>query len=177
MVEIATPLFLNIGSGFTRMPGYLGVDLYGEPDIVWDLDIHPYPWADNSVDGIRMFHVLEHLENWWESFTECARVLKPGGTLEIRVPDESSMSALTYRDHRRAFSLLSFHGVQGATHGTNAWAAEVRDSVPLKLAAYYRVPHKQYEWMVTWCPWLLAFCGNHLRNFIHEQRFTFIKVV
>lgn len=176
MVETAKPFLLNLGGGLTRAPGWINVDLYGKPDIVWDLDVTPYPWADNSVDGIKMFHVLEHLDNWWGCFTECARVLKPGATLEIRVPDESSMSALTYRDHKHVFSELSFHGIHGRNHGTNAWAVEVEDSVPLRQTEYYRVPHKKYEWMVTWCPWLLAFCGNHLRNFIHEQRFVFVKI-
>lgn len=172
----ARPILLNLGCGKNRLPGHVNVDLYGTPDMVWDLEVFPYPWADNSVDGIEMWHVLEHLGDWWTAFTECARVLKPGGYLNIRVPDESSPTALTYRDHKHVFSLRSFHGVQGALVGSNSWAETVVDSVPLELETYVQVPHKEYNWMARWCPWLLRFCAKHLRGFIWEQRFGFRRV-
>jgi ubiquinone/menaquinone biosynthesis C-methylase UbiE len=172
------PLLLNLGCGTNTEPGWCNVDAFENcnPDVVWDLNVTPYPWADNSVDGIQMRHVLEHLENWWEAFTECARILKPGGFLKIHVPDESSMTALTYRDHVRVFSLASFHGIVGRPSGTNAWAHSVKDSVPLVLEAYYQVPYKKYEWMTRWCPRVLRFCAEHLRNFIWEQQFHFRKI-
>jgi len=151
------------------------VDAYGKPDFFWDLNVFPYPWEDNSVDGVEMWHVLEHLEDWWTTFTECARILKPGGYFHIRVPDESSKTALTYRDHLHVFSPASFHGTVGTTSGTNAWAVTEENSVPLKLESWTRVPFREYAWMAKWCPGVLAFCADHLRNFIHEQRFTFIK--
>jgi ubiquinone/menaquinone biosynthesis C-methylase UbiE len=156
----------------------INVDAFASchPDVVHDLNVTPYPWADNSVDGIQMRHVLEHLPNWWEAFCECARILKPGGYLRIHVPDESSETALTYRDHVRVFSNASFHGIRGRPSGTNAWATTVEGSIPLVQEFYAQVPYKQYEWMVRWCPWLLRFCANHLRNFIWEQQFVFRKV-
>lgn len=172
----AAPYLLNLGCGTNKLDGHINVDAYGEPDVWWDLNLTPYPWPDNSVDGIEMWHVLEHLENWWESFTEMARILKPGGYLHIRVPDESSTSALTYRDHHHVFSLHSFHGTQEAWHGTNSWAIEQAFKVPLKLETYNQVPFVQYQWMARWCPWLLRFCATHLRNFIWEQRFVFRKI-
>jgi len=170
------PHLLNLGCGTNKLDGYINVDAYGEPDFWWDLNMFPYPWPDASIDGIEMWHVLEHLEDWWTAFTECARILKPGGYLHIRVPDESSSTALTYRDHLRVFSLCSFHGTEETSHGTNAWAIEVHNSVPLKLESYFQVPFRQYEWMARWCPWLLRWCATHLRNFIWEQRFMFRKV-
>lgn len=169
-------LFLNLGAGKNALQGYVSVDFYGNPDVKHDLNKAPYPWPDNSVDGIQMWHTLEHLSDWWTAFTECARILKPGGRLHIRVPDASSDSAMTYRDHLKVFDLRSFHGIGGRDSGTNAWAASVENSVPLKLIQYNRVPFKQYGWMVTWCPWLLKFCADHMRNFIWEQRFEFVKI-
>lgn len=177
MGKTATPVYLNLGCGLNRKKDWINVDAFGNPDVLWDLDVTPYPWADNSVDGIEMFHVLEHLENWWEAFTECARILKPGGTLRIHVPDESSRTALTYRDHKTVFSQVSFHGIRGSRSGTNSWAETVEASVPLVLERYYRCPYKEYEWMARWCPRVLRFCADHLRNFIHEQQFHFRKVL
>ena len=177
MAETDRQVLLNLGCGFAKKVGWVNVDGFDvcDPDVVWDLNKFPYPWDDNSADAIEMFHVLEHLEDWWPAFEEMARIVKPGGSVEIRVPDESSTTALTYRDHNHVFSLASFHGIQEANHSTNAWAATVVNSIPLKLEGYYQVPHKKYGWMVRF-PRLLRFCADHLRNYIHEQRFIFRKI-
>lgn len=177
MVQNAPPLLLNIGCGRSeKQDGWTGVDAYGDPDILHDLNVLPWPFDDNSVDKIFARHVFEHLENWWGAFSECGRILKPKGELEIRVPDESSASAITYRDHCNVFGLQSFYGTYSQRRpGTNAWAAE-QPLVPLKLTGYAQVPFKKFEWMAKYCPWLLKFCAMHLRNFIWEQRFMFEKV-
>lgn len=177
MGTVAEPLLLNLGCGTWKRSGYVNVDAFEQckPDFIWNLDVTPYPWETNSVDGIVMTHVLEHLDNWWEAFCECSRILKPGGFLQINVPDESSSTALTYRDHLHVFNLASFHGIKGRTSGTNAWAMGEEDKIPLVLEQYFQVPFKEYEWMTRF-PRLLKFCAKHLRNFIWEQQFHFRKV-
>ena len=180
MGQANKPIFLNLGCGFKKKDGFVNVDAFDicKPDVVHDLNVFPYPWEDDSVAGIEMWHTLEHLDNWWGVFLECTRILKPGGYLDIRVPDESSTSAGTYRDHNHIFSQYSFHGIGArAGWGTNAWAALENEKVPLIMEDYKQVPFKQYYWMTRWpFRWLLLFCAIHLRNFIHEQRFYFIKV-
>jgi len=172
-----TIIKLNLGCGLNHKIGWVNVDNWGEPDLQHDLNTTPFPWDNNSIDEIEMNHVLEHIPNWWDAFAECSRILKVGGTLQINVPDESSGTALTYRDHHHVFSLHSFHGTAKAASGTNLWAATEEYSVPLEMVLYARVPYKQYNWMTLWgWGWLLSFCAKHLRNFIHEQRFTFIKI-
>ena len=173
-------LFLNLGCGFKQKKGFINVDVFEicKPDITHDLNMFPYPWDDNSVNGIEMWHTLEHLDDWWSVLLECVRILKVGGTLDIRVPDESSSSALTYRDHNHVFSQLSFHGIQYRSGcGTNAWAAIENDRVPLIIERYNQVPFPKYNWMTRWgFRWILVFCSNHLRNFIWEQQFHFRKI-
>lgn len=170
---------LNLGCGTKKFVGeeWINVDAYSacNPDYIWDLNKTPFPWESNSIDHIYMSHILEHIPNWWDAFLECARILKSGGTLEIRVPDESSATALTYRDHYHVFSLVSFHGCIGMKPGTNAWAMTEKDSVPLKMESWQRVPFEKYAWMMK-LPWLMSFCADHLRNFIHEQVFVFRKL-
>lgn len=178
---------LNLGCGFTKFLGenWTNVDKYAncEPDVVHDLEVIPYPWPDNEFDFILSNHVLEHLNDWWSAFTEIARILKPGGYFELHCPDESSSTALTFRDHLHVFYIMSFHGIGRRddpqniyTSGTNAWAKTVEGSVPLELIYYHRVPFKQYNWMGHW-PFmkLLQFCSMHMRNFIWEQQFVFRK--
>lgn len=184
--EIRKGKCLNLGCGFTKFIGqnWTNVDKYEvcDPDMVVDLDVFPYPWPDNTFDYIYANHVMEHLSDWWLAFIECARILKPGGCFEMRVPDESSSSAITYRDHRHIFYCLSFHGIgkvgeknlfQG---GTNAWAKTIEGTVPFEMIGYHRVPFKHYSWMRRWpFIYLLRFCADHMRNFIWEQQFIFRK--
>jgi SAM-dependent methyltransferase len=175
------PKLLNLGCGFNKYVGAVNVDLYGDPDVRWDLEKTPLPFESNSFDVIIMRHVLEHIKNWWELFTDCARILKVGGELHIYVPDESSRTALSYRDHHNVFTIFSFHGcMPGITperSGTNAWASQYQEKVPLTCYRYIQTPHKEYNWMTYW-PFnhLLFFCAKHLRNFIWEQIFLFRKV-
>jgi predicted SAM-dependent methyltransferase len=50
-----------------------------------------FPWGDKSADAIYMGEVLEHFtrEAGEHVLRECHRVLRPGGTLRIRVPDHA----------------------------------------------------------------------------------------
>ncbi len=184
--EIRKGKSLNLGCGFTKFlgPDWINTDKYDicNPDVVHDLEVKPYPWPNDTFDYIFANHVFEHIEDWWGAFLECSRILKVGGYLEIRVPDESSSSAMTYRDHRHIFHFLSFHGVgkRGSKtlyrSGTNAWAKTIEGTVPLEMKWYHKVPHKEYAWMSHWpFRYLLAFCAGHLRNFIWEQQFIFHK--
>lgn len=81
---------LNLGCGKNLMPEYINVDKFGKPDIVCDLEEFPWPWEDNSIDEIVMFHVLEHLgetsEIYLKIFMEMYRILKPGALVRIAVP-------------------------------------------------------------------------------------------
>ncbi len=53
--------------------------------------------ADNSIDLIRMNHVLEHLYDPREVLANLYSKLKPGGRMHIAVPNPGSMSANIYR--------------------------------------------------------------------------------
>ena len=175
---------LNLGCGFRHFIGAVNVDAYDncKPDVVWDLNKTPWEWAkDNEYDAIFAWHVFEHLSNWFGALKECSRILKPGGKIEIRVPDESSSTAGTYRDHVFVFTQYSFHGIEDGNSmlssrgGTNAWAVHEQHQIPLKCIHYWQVPYKGYNWMLH-CTWLLKFCARHLRNFIWEQIFIFEKI-
>lgn len=81
---------LNLGCGMERVPGWVGVDKYGSPEVQCDLEVMPWPWPTSSVDEIRLHHVLEHLGAGKETFIaivkEMYRVLKPSGRVRITVP-------------------------------------------------------------------------------------------
>lgn len=104
-------VILNLGSGKTRIPGVLNVDLVdikGYTDIVHNLDQTPYPFKTASVDEVHLYHLLEHLNDPLKKIEEIHRILKPGGVLHLRVPHFSSMGAFTDITHKRPFGYFSF---------------------------------------------------------------------
>lgn len=176
MAQVSKPVFLNLGCGERKLTGYVNIDAYGTPDVLQDLNEGLPTFGDSSVDGIVAYHVFEHVADWWRLFTDCERVLKVGGTLDIHVPHASSDSALTYRDHLHVFARNSFDScIDGPRHTTNAWFHN-ETRVKLRMVRYNEVPFKQFNWMVRWAPWLLAFASAHLRNFVWESQFHFVKV-
>lgn len=79
-----------------------------EVDVVWDLNNLPWPWPDGSFDMIVACAVLEHLRlNLIESLNECWRILRPGGTLHIKLPFWKSDNSYIDPTHYWKFSLNS----------------------------------------------------------------------
>lgn len=106
-----SPVIINLGCGKTRIPGSIGVDCVPIPgcvDVVHDLNVTPYPFAENYAEEVHFYHVLEHLDNPVGKLEEIHRILKPGGVLHMRVPHFSSNGAFTDITHKRPFSYYSF---------------------------------------------------------------------
>lgn len=78
-------------------------------DAVADLNLTPWPWADESFDLIHASAVLEHLRlSLVESLDECWRILRPGGQLHAKVPYWQHDNSHADPTHRWHFSLRSF---------------------------------------------------------------------
>ncbi|MDC3957722.1 class I SAM-dependent methyltransferase [Polyangium jinanense] len=81
-------LFVHLGSGTARVPGWTNVDLTGGDvrlNLCWEL-----PFADASVRYLYSAHTLEHFDFHTAArrlVKEIHRVLAPGGTARIVVPD------------------------------------------------------------------------------------------
>ena len=124
---------LNLGCGFTKFdaPNVVNVDKYEccTPDVLFDLENTPLPFEDNYFDYVFSNHVFEHLHNWWGCFEECARVVKPGGIVDVFTPGSGGDSELGFRDHVSIINLCSFFGVDGYTPvKCNAWTYENAES-------------------------------------------------
>lgn len=81
-----TETILNLGCGTDHHEDAHNVDNVPdcEPDEVYDLTEYPWPW--DGVKEIRMFHVLEHMPDIEGTLRECARILKPGARLTVKLP-------------------------------------------------------------------------------------------
>jgi len=92
---------LNLASHGDNRDGFVNVD-FDHPEADLKCDVSELPLEDDSVDEILAYHILEHFragtyephlsnplnpKTAIEALSEWKRVLKPGGKLEIKVPD------------------------------------------------------------------------------------------
>jgi predicted SAM-dependent methyltransferase len=99
---------LNLGCGHRKMDGWLNVDKVAAcaPDQIVDLEVLPWPWADNSVEAVMLSHTLEHLgaatDIYLGIFRELYRVCRPGATITVVVPHPRHDHFLNDPTHVRA---------------------------------------------------------------------------
>lgn len=100
-------VYLNLGCGTRPVKDALNVDIMpGEyVDKVVDLRTFPWPWTDESVDGIYMMHSIEHFEDIFKVIKECYRILKTGGFFYIQAPHASNCSSLGNLGHYKVFGV------------------------------------------------------------------------
>jgi ubiquinone/menaquinone biosynthesis C-methylase UbiE len=94
---------LNIGCGDKKRVGYVNVDYCGSPDVVKDLSVFPWPWADDSIDEVYSEHFLEHAQDYERTILEIHRILKPGGVIWFIVPHFRAPMAIWHL-HKWQFS-------------------------------------------------------------------------
>lgn len=84
-------LRIDVGCGDCKPDGYVGLDIQDLPgvDKVIDFAKDGLPYPDSSVDEIRAFDFVEHIQDKVYTLKEFWRVCKPGGIVNIQVPDAS----------------------------------------------------------------------------------------
>lgn len=77
------------------------------PDVIWNLNQFPYPFADNTFDEVHAYEVLEHLGQqgdyvlFFRQFSEFHRILKPNGHFLATCPSRHSVWAWGDPSHTR----------------------------------------------------------------------------
>lgn len=109
IAKAVRPLYLNLGSGPRGVPDdhWINVDGYLDTNVNHLMDLsRTWPFPDSSIDGIFCEHVLEHFDfkQGFSVLRECLRVLQPGRSIRIIVPDGNKILR-TYCD--RPAELLS----------------------------------------------------------------------
>jgi predicted SAM-dependent methyltransferase len=92
-------LKLDLGCGTSKREGFLGVDRRAFPGVDCVADLRKaWPWADETVAEAYCSHLVEHFTavERVHFVNELYRVLRPGGTAVVVVPNWSS--ALAYGD-------------------------------------------------------------------------------
>ncbi len=128
------------------------------------------PIADASVDFVVANHVLEHLEDPLKALQNFIRVLKPGGTLYLAIPDmretfdrsrPTTTLAHLVRDYEEgpAWSKRA-HYEEWAVHVDKAHAVDVVPHAAELMARSYSIHF--HVWTPTELLELLLYCRRHL---------------
>lgn len=99
---------LNLGCGKYLIPGWINADLCRHADVVFDIRAR-WPIPDGQLIGVRLEYVLEHVaypDEVLHVLAECYRVLTPGGTVRVGVPDtEKAIRAYVEGEHAHFFRM------------------------------------------------------------------------
>lgn len=147
-----SPNYLNVGGGQFVRDDWRVLDYYsdwydyGEVYIDFDVNLEnlrEWPIDDGSVDMVFTSHTLEHLSDdaVEHALDESARVLRPGGTIRISVPDVDIAV--------RHYELKNV-----------SWFTELRPNNPPE--ELYTSRHGQEEYVME--EYLLSVFATHLTN-------------
>src|SRR3989304_5337424 len=124
----------------------LDIEPIHNPDLLWDLNIVPWPFQDNSFDEVHAYELLEHLGqqgdiwSFFGTFAEIHRILRPEGRLAATVPRWDSMWAWGDPGHTRVIN-----------EGSLAFLSQEQYRLPVgktPMADYRRVGKGDFE--PTW---------------------------
>lgn len=102
---------LELGCGANkRIENAIGIDAidYAGVDIVGDAMEILKSFPDGSVDAVHSYHFFEHLPDVSTMLDEIARIVKPGGRMEVVVPHFSNPYFYSDYTHRSFFGLYTF---------------------------------------------------------------------
>jgi predicted SAM-dependent methyltransferase len=98
--------YLQVGCGYNIYDDFINTDIEWKPNVIpWDISKiakDNYPIANGTLQGIYTEHCLEHIpfKSTKDNLKEFYRLLKPGGTVRIAVPDGELFIDL-YNKHRQ----------------------------------------------------------------------------
>ncbi len=93
-----------------------------------------------SFDAITLWHVLEHVHELNDTLQQLMRLLKPGGTLIIAVPNVESLDAQHYRQDWAAYDVprhLYHFSPKTMRQLLKKHKMQVLEVLPMPLDAYY----------------------------------------
>jgi predicted SAM-dependent methyltransferase len=142
---------LNLGCGQDIRPvadGWVNVDMFPGPGVNMVMDISkPLPFETGSADHVRVSHILEHILAWESTLEEIYRVLKPGGTVEVRVP--YGWAGIQSAYHYRLFAEHTLDSFIVEECSKDQWFSyQCKESRKFHRVEQYKVYHMPFAWHI-----------------------------
>ena len=102
---------LDVGCGSNKYEGAIGLDFNPrtKADVIHDLGVLPYPFADNEFDFVISRHTVEHIPDVMGFVSELWRITKNGGHIELVTPHYTNPDWANDPTHRNHFNSYSFN--------------------------------------------------------------------
>ena len=103
---------LNVGSNAVLMDGWINMDIENIEGVVQHDATTKFPYEDNSVDFIFSEHFIEHLvlNDGVFFFSECYRILKPGGVVRTSTFDIDNLMINLHKDKWDEYKMWLYDG-------------------------------------------------------------------
>ena len=170
---------LKIFSDIFPADQFFGVDIEktevpGATTYQVNLEKDKLPFRTNSMNVVFSKSVIEHVQNTNHFLSEIYRVLRPGGSLVLMMPDWQSQYLNFYDDptHVRPFTQQSTH----TALALNKFQA-IEVSSFMQLPSTWKLPLLEYLYtaLVTWIPESWKWKSNKGRNTNDRKFIRFAK--
>jgi SAM-dependent methyltransferase len=169
---------LNVGAGCQPLEQYWNADLYEGKNIDQAFDLNKrWPLEDESVCHIFTSHCVEHLDDVTHFMREAHRVLRHGGSIEIRVPHGWATEAMGDPTHKRQLfpaTFMSFCNGYGINESFNLQHESVRwdfDFTCSRMELIMKPWVRRLPLWRLWSTWL----SNYILNMVGEFRVYITK--
>ena len=104
---------LDVGCGVNKMKGAIGLDNNPRTaaDVIHDLGLVPYPFADDEFDLVVSTHVVEHVPDIMAFIGELHRITRNGGRIRLVTPHYTNpdwANDPTHRNHINSYTFNTF---------------------------------------------------------------------
>lgn len=161
-------LNLYFGCGKHKVKGFIGVDKIKTAgvDIVHDMNVYPYPFADSTVDEVLLINILEHFPDIIKVIEEIWRICKNGALIRVVVPYYNSPGACQDPTHKSFFTENTFdYFTEPGTTPLSEF--NYYSSARFKILSVIPGQRKVFHVFPKRIQWLL---GHHLAT-IHSLKF------
>ncbi len=102
---------LDVGCGANKYEGAIGLDNNPRTaaDVIHDLGVVPYPFADDEFDLVISRHVIEHVPDVMAFVGELYRITRPAGRIRLVTPHYTNPDWATDPTHRNHFNSYTFN--------------------------------------------------------------------
>jgi len=116
---------VHLGCGDYWFDDYINIDfnIYGGTDMIWDIR-KGLPFQPQVVEVIEAYEVIEHLNKHElnDILADWKRVLIPGGTIKISVPDMDGLIEMYKTDKKRSIEMI--YGLEDHPHHKQGFTKE-----------------------------------------------------